>query len=126
MHLEKHRPTGGHIRQLDNVSGRALERGKRCGGRARTTCRSQGIRKGEHFSRQASIKGPKDKVLSGTRPSKSSRGRLSCNALVRLQWYPCPATVSNNGGSSERSSEGWNSRSAVPTAVQSCRPCLGE
>ena len=59
MHLEKHCQFGGYIRQLDNVSGRALERGKRCGGRARTTCRSQGIRKGEHFSRRASIKGPK-------------------------------------------------------------------
>ena len=50
MHLEKHCQFGGYIRQLDNVSGRALERGKRCGGRARTTCRSQGIREGECFS----------------------------------------------------------------------------
>ena len=62
--------------------------------------------KSDDFSEKTSIKGPEDKVPSGTRLSQSSRGKLHCNALVRLQWYPCPATVSNNGGSSERSSEG--------------------
>ena len=40
--------------------------------------------KSDDFSEKTSIKGPEDKVPSGTRPSKSSRGRLLCNALVRL------------------------------------------
>ena len=62
--------------------------------------------KSDDSSEKTSIKGPEDKVPSGTRRSQSSIGKLHCNALVRLQWYPCPATDTSNGGSSERSSEG--------------------
>ena len=89
MHLEKHRPTGGHIRQLDNVSGRALERGKRCGGRARTTCRSQGIRKGEHFSRRASIKGPK--IRCSAVPVHPKAAVAGCLAMPSSAYNGTPA-----------------------------------
>lgn len=50
--------------------------------------------KSDDSSEKTSIKGPEDKVPSGTRRSQSSIGKLHCNALVRLQWYPCPATAS--------------------------------
>ena len=89
MHLEKHRRTGGHIRQLDNISGRALERGKRCGGRARTTCRSQGIRKGEHFSRRASIKGPK--IRCSAVPVHPKAAVAGCLAMPSSAYNGTPA-----------------------------------
>ena len=47
-----------------------------------------------------------NKVASGSHPSQSSTGKLFRHDPIRLQWYPCPATDSTNGGSSERSSEG--------------------
>ena len=42
------------------------------------------MEKSDDFSEKTSIKGPEDKVPSGTRLSQSSRGKLYCNALVRL------------------------------------------
>ena len=89
MHLEKHCQFGGYIRQLDNVSGRALERGKRCGGRARTTCRSQGIRKGEHFSRRASIKGPK--IRCSAVPVHPKAAVAGCLAMPLSAYNGTPA-----------------------------------
>ena len=89
MHLEKHCQFGGYIRQLDNVSGRALERGKRCGGRARTTCRSQGIRKGEHFSRRASIKGPK--IRCSAVPVHPKAAVAGCLAMPSSAYNGTPA-----------------------------------
>ena len=87
--FEKRRLTGGHNRQLDNVSGRALERGKRCGGRARTTCRSQGIRKGEHFSRRASIKGPK--IRCSAVPVHPKAAVAGCLAMPSSAYNGTPA-----------------------------------
>ena len=60
---------------------------------------------------------PNRKVPSDTRSSKSSRGRLSRHDLICLQWYFCIATDTSNRCSSERSSEGCNSRDAQPSAV---------
>ena len=58
-------------------------------------------------------------AASDEHSAQSSRGRLFRNDLICLQWYPCPATDSTNGGSSERSSEGLDARSVLPSTVQS-------
>lgn len=57
-------------------------------------------------------------AASEKHPDKSSCSELFRHDLVCLQWYPCPATVSNNGDSFERTSEGPVARSVLPSTVQ--------
>ena len=66
------------------------------------------------------------KVQSDTHQAKSRCGDLSCNDPVSPEQTACPATVSSNGGSSERSSEGCDSRWALPGAGSFNRPTVRE
>ena len=57
---------------------------------------------------------------------KAVCGGLFCDDSHRGQWYSCPATDTSNGGSSERSSEGWEPVEQTNQLPIQKSPCLGE
>ena len=71
----------GHIRRLNNISGRASEKDKRCGGCAKTTCSGKRIAVNFLFC----YKRRPNKVPSGPHPSQNSPGKLFRKDPVRTQ-----------------------------------------
>ena len=101
----------------NNVGWRSPDEGEqRCGGCAKTTCIGQASSVNERPLRCRA------KLIQ---PKAGMAARLAMIPSAYNGTF-CPATAASNGGSSERSSEGLDSRWALPGAGSFNRPTVRE